>query len=80
MTSRSGEVVAMGSVKKAAYQASGDQVLVTYLEGPTKGKTFKYVIVDADISVLHQAHFTVQAVGPNNSFKPRPLRGRGVVL
>lgn len=48
MTSRSGEVVALGSVKKAAYQASGDQVLVTYLEGPTKGKTFKYVIVDAD--------------------------------
>ena len=64
VTFRSGEAVAMGFTKKVTYQASGDQVLVTYLEGPTKGKTFKYEIVDADTIRSASGTFHRSSGGP----------------
>ena len=45
---RSGEVEAMGMIKKASYKIDGDEVFVTYEEGATKGATFRYTVIDAD--------------------------------
>jgi hypothetical protein len=45
---RSGEVEAMGATRKASYRVSGNDVLVTYLEGANKGTTFRYTVIDAD--------------------------------
>jgi hypothetical protein len=45
---RSGEVEAMGTVKKVSYKIRGKDVLVTYKEGANKGTTFRYTMVDAD--------------------------------
>lgn len=48
VTFRQGEIEAMGVTRKASYEISGDEVLVTYEEGPTKGTSFRYTVVDAD--------------------------------
>ena len=48
VTFRRGEAVAMGVAKKVSYERAGDEVLVTYQEGATKGRTFRYTVVDAD--------------------------------
>ncbi len=45
---RPGEVEAMGTVKKVSYKIQGDEVLVTYKEGATKGTSFRYTVIDAD--------------------------------
>ena len=48
VTFRSGEAEAMGVTKKVSYEIYGDEVLVTYKEGATKGRTFAYTLIDAD--------------------------------
>jgi hypothetical protein len=48
VTFRKGEMESMGNTKKVSYERTGNDVLVTYLEGATKGKTFRYTVVDAD--------------------------------
>ena len=48
VTFRHGETEAMGVKKKVSYKVAGDEVLVTYEEGATKGTTFRYTVVDAD--------------------------------
>lgn len=45
---RRGEVEARGVTKRVSYKTEGDSVLVTYMEGPTKGATFRYTVVDPD--------------------------------
>lgn len=48
VTFRSGETEAMGITKKVSYEVRGDDVLVTYEEGATKGTTFRYTVIDAN--------------------------------
>ena len=48
VTFREGEMEAMGTTKKVSYKAMGNEVLVTHLEGATKGSTFEYTVIDAD--------------------------------
>ena len=45
---RPGEVEAMGTIKKASYKIDGDEVLVTYKEGASKGTSFRYTMIDAN--------------------------------
>lgn len=45
---RPGELEARGMIKKVSYKVDGNEVLVTYEEGPTKGTTFRYTVIDAD--------------------------------
>ena len=45
---RSGEVEAMGTVKKVSYKVDGIKVLVTYKEGTSKGTSFRYTVIDAN--------------------------------
>ena len=45
---RPGEVEAMGTIKKVSYQTDGDDVLVTYKEGTSKGTSFRYTVIDAN--------------------------------
>ena len=45
---RPGEVEAMGMTKKVLYKIEGDEVLVTYKEGATKGTSFRYTVIDAN--------------------------------
>lgn len=45
---RRGEAEAMGVTKKVTYRVDGNQVLVTYQEGPTQGTTFRYTVIDAN--------------------------------
>ena len=45
---RPGEVEAMGRIKKASYRIDGDEVLVTYKEGTSKGTSFRYTVIDAN--------------------------------
>lgn len=48
VTFRHGETEAMGVTKNVSYEISGDEVLVTYEEGATKGTTFRYTVVDTN--------------------------------
>jgi hypothetical protein len=48
VTFRPGEAEAMGVTKKVSYEIDGDEVLVTYQEGATKGRTFAYTVIDAN--------------------------------
>lgn len=48
VTFRSGESESMGVTKKVSYAIDDDQVLVTYKEGATKGRTFTYTVIDAN--------------------------------
>ena len=48
VTFRPDEMEAMGTTRKVAYETRGDEVLVTYMEGANKGKTFRYTVIDAD--------------------------------
>lgn len=48
VTFRSGEAEARGVAKKVSYEVSGNEVLVTYEEGATKGTTFRYTVIDAN--------------------------------
>ena len=36
----------MGTTKKVSYENNGDEVVVTYLEGANKGRSFRYTVVD----------------------------------
>lgn len=60
VTFRSGETEAMGVTKKVSYKVDGDEVLVTYKEGATKGTAFRYTVIDAntirsDSGTFHRA-------------------------
>ena len=46
VTFRADEMQSMGTAKKVSYKSKGDEVLVTYLEGANKGRSFRYTIVD----------------------------------
>ena len=48
VTFRTGEVEAMGVTRKVRYKTEGTVVSVTYLEGATKGSTYRYAVIDAD--------------------------------
>jgi hypothetical protein len=48
VTFRPGEMEAMGVTKKVSYRTDGNEVLVTYQEGATKGSTFRYEVIDAN--------------------------------
>ena len=43
-----GETNADGIVSKVKYKVSGNEVKVVHTEGPTKGNTARFTIVDAD--------------------------------
>ena len=45
---RYGEVEAMGAVSKVSYKRYWSDVAVMYEEGPNKGATFRYTVIDAD--------------------------------
>jgi uncharacterized lipoprotein YehR (DUF1307 family) len=64
VTFRSGEAEAMGATKKVSYKVKGDEVLVTYKEGATKGATFKYTVIDANTIDQTRVRFTVYGDGP----------------
>lgn len=46
VTFRADEMQSMGTTKKVSYENKGDEVLVTYLEGPNRGRSFKYTVID----------------------------------
>ena len=46
VTFRADEMQSMGTTKKVSYENKGDEVLVTYLEGANKGRSFRYTVVD----------------------------------
>lgn len=59
VTFRSGEIEAMGVTKKVSYRTLGDEVLVTYKEGPKQGITSRYTVIDAntirsDLDTFHR--------------------------
>ena len=45
---RSGEMEARGMIKRVSYKVDGNEVLVTYKEGPAKGTSFRYTVIDVD--------------------------------
>ena len=45
---RVGEVESLGTIKEVSYKRYWSSVLVTYEDGPNKGSTFRYTLVDAD--------------------------------
>ena len=46
VTFRADEMQSMGTTKKVSYENKGDEVVVTYLEGANKGRSFRYTVVD----------------------------------
>ena len=46
VTFRADEMQSMGTTKKVSYENKGDEVLVTYLEGANKGRSFRYTVID----------------------------------
>jgi len=48
VTFRPGKAEAMGVTKDVSYETNGNKVLVTYEQGPTKGRTFTYTVIDAN--------------------------------
>jgi hypothetical protein len=45
---RPGEAEAMGKIKNVSYKIDGNEVLVTYKDGTTKGTSYRYTVVDAN--------------------------------
>src|SRR5678815_1302310 len=48
VTFRDGESEAMGMTRPVSYRIDGNEVFVTYTEGPRKGATFHYRVIDAN--------------------------------
>ena len=46
VTFRTDEMQSMGTTKKVSYENNRDEVVVTYLEGANKGRSFRYTVVD----------------------------------
>ena len=64
VTFREGEMEALGTTKKVSYKSTGSDVLVTYKEGATKGRTFKYTVIDANTIQSESGTFHRVMVGP----------------
>jgi hypothetical protein len=47
---RPGEIEMSGVIDKVRYEVKGEDVLVTYTDGPMKGKTVHYVMVGQDMA------------------------------
>lgn len=45
---RDGEVEALGTINRVSYKRYWNEVSVTYEEGPNKGATFRYTVIDPD--------------------------------
>ena len=46
VTFRSGETETLGVIEKVSYETKGNDVLVTYKNGPMKGTSIRYTILD----------------------------------
>ena len=60
ITFRAGESEADGNVWKVSYKVSGNEVRVVHTEGPTKGNTARFTIIDADTAKTD--YMTIQRV------------------
>jgi hypothetical protein len=47
---RPGEIEMSGVIDKVKYEVKGEDVLVTYTEGPMQGKTVHYLMVGKDMA------------------------------